>query len=52
MGIKERRINALCLERRIEEAVKFVTTWAIQENVVKPDDEHIKSGKYVKKDKK
>ena len=48
-GIKERRINTLCLESRIEGAVKFGNTWAIPENAVKPKDERIKSGKYIKK---
>lgn len=48
-GIKERRINTLCLEGRIEGAVKFGNTWAILENAEKPKDERIKSGKYVKK---
>ena len=50
-GIKERRINTLCLEGRIEGAVKFGNTWAIPENAEKPKDERIKSGKYVKSDK-
>ena len=48
-GIKERRINTLCLEGRIEGAVKFGNTWAIPEDAEKPKDERIKSGKYVKK---
>lgn len=48
-GIKERRINTLCLEGRIEGAVKFGNTWAIPENAEKPKYERIKSGKYVKK---
>ena len=47
-GIKERRINTLCLEGRIEGAVKFGNTWAIPENAEKPKDERIKSGKYIK----
>ena len=47
-GIKERRINTLCLEGRIERAVKFGNTWAILENAEKPKDERIKSGKYIK----
>lgn len=47
-GIKERRINTLCLEGRIEGAVKFGNTWAILENAEKPKDERIKSGKYIK----
>ena len=50
-GIKERRINTLCLERRIEGAVKFGNTWAIPEDAEKPKDERIKSGKYIKHDK-
>lgn len=47
-GIKERRINTLCLEGRIEGAIKFGNTWAIPENAEKPKDEKIKSGKYIK----
>ena len=47
-GIKERRINTLCLEVRIEGAVKFGNTWAIPENAEKPKDERVKSGKYIK----
>ena len=35
-GIKERRINTLCLEVRIEGAVKFGNTWAILEDAEKP----------------
>ena len=49
--IKERRINTLCLEGRIEGAVKFGNTWAIPEDAEKPKDERIKSGKYIKRDK-
>ena len=51
-GIKERRINTLCLEGRIEGAVKFGNTWAIPENAEKPKDKRIKSGKYIKKTNK
>lgn len=47
-GIKERRINTLCLEGRIEGAIKFGNTWAIPEDAEKPKDERIKSGKYKK----
>ena len=50
-GTKERRINTLCLEGRIEGAVKFGNTWAIPEDAEKPKDERIKSGKYIKRDK-
>ena len=47
-GIKERRINTLCLEGRIEGAVKFGNTWAIPADSEKPADARIKSGKYIK----
>ena len=47
-GIKERRINTLCHEGRIDGAIKFGNTWAIPENAEKPKDERIKSGKYIK----
>lgn len=47
-GIKPRRINTLCLEGRIEGAMKFGNTWAIPKDAVKPKDERVKSGKYIK----
>ena len=50
-GIGERRINTLCLEGRIEGAVKFGTTWAIPEDAEKPKDDRVKSGKYIKRNK-
>lgn len=48
-GISDRRINTLCLQGRIEGAVKFGTTWAIPKDTTKPKDERIKSGKYIKR---
>lgn len=50
-GISERRINELCLEGRLEGAVKFGNTWAIPDDLEKPDDARIKSEKYVKNEK-
>lgn len=47
--ISDRRINTLCLQGRIEGAVKFGTTWAIPVDAEKPKDERIKTGKYIKK---
>lgn len=47
-GISERRINTLCLEGRIDGAVKFGNTWAIPEKAKKPKDMRIKSGRYMK----
>ena len=46
--IGERRINELCLNGRIEGAVKFGNTWAIPEDSANPADARIKSGKYIK----
>ena len=48
-GIKQRRIRVLCAEGRIPGAYKKNAYWAIPENAVKPKDERIKSGKYIKK---
>ncbi len=47
-GLGERRINTLCIEGRIEGAVKFGNTWAIPVDVERPKDLRIKSGKYIK----
>ena len=51
-GIKDRRINTLCLEGRIEGVITFGNTWAIPENDEKPKDERIRTGKYVKNKEK
>lgn len=48
-GISDRRINTLCLQGRIEGAVKFGNTWAIPCDAEKPKDERVKSGRYIKK---
>lgn len=47
-GIGERRINTLCMEGRIDGALKFGNTWAIPENANKPMDARISAGKYIK----
>ncbi len=47
--IVDRRINTLCLEERVDGAMKFGREWAITKNVTKPNDARIKSGKYVKR---
>ena len=47
-GIKVWRINTLCLEGRIEGAVKFGNAQAISEEAEKPKDERIRTGKYRK----
>lgn len=48
-GIGDRRINTLCLEGRIEGASKIGHLWVIPVDTPKPDDNRIKSGKYIKK---
>ena len=48
-GIGYRRINTLCLEGRIEGASKIGNLWVIPVDTPKPDDNRIKSGKYIKK---
>ena len=47
--LSARRINTLCLEGRIEGAIKFGNTWAIPNDAERPKDERVKSGKYIKK---
>lgn len=47
-GIGDRRINTLCLEGRIDGASKVGNVWVIPNDAHKPEDNRIKSGKYVK----
>jgi hypothetical protein len=47
-GISKRRIQVLCSENRIEDAVRIGYLWAIQANAKKPKDVRIKSEKYRK----
>ncbi len=46
--ISVRRINKLCNDGRIEGAKRFGNAWAIPDDAVKPDDNRVKSGKYIK----
>lgn len=48
-GIGDRRINTLCLEGRIDGASKIGNLWVIPINAPKPNDNRIKSGRYIKK---
>ena len=48
-GIGNRRIVTLCNEGRIEGAIKFGKSWAIPKQNTKPEDNRIKTGKYIKK---
>lgn len=40
--ISQRRINALCLEGRLEGAIKFGNTWAIPDDLEKSSDARVK----------
>lgn len=51
-GISKRRIQVLCVERRIFGAIKIDSSWAIPADAEKPKDERIKSGKYIKNEQK
>lgn len=48
-GIGDRRINTLCLEGQIEGATKIGNLWVIPDDAPKPEDNRIKTGKYIKK---
>ena len=46
--ISVKRIQVLCSENRIPGAMKIGSYWAIPADAEKPDDQRIKSGKYIK----
>ena len=46
-NLKERTIQTMCGDGRIEGAVKFGRDWAIPENAERPTDKRVKSGRYV-----
>ena len=48
-GISKRRIQVLCVQNRIEGAVRIGYSWAIPANAKKPEDARIKNGKYIKR---
>lgn len=43
-----RRVQTICIEGKIEGAIKFGREWAIPKDAKKPSDKRIKTGKYVK----
>ena len=47
-GISIRRIQILCSEDRIPGATKIGSYWAIPADAEKPNDQRIRSGKYIK----
>lgn len=51
-GLSKRRVQVLCSEERIPGAMKIDSSWVVPSNAEKPVDARIKSGKYIKRDKK
>jgi len=51
-NLSERRIQAICSSGKYEEIIKFGREWAIPKSMEKPIDNRIKSGKYIKRNKK
>ena len=47
-GLSVRRVQLLCVEGRIEGAIKHASVWAIPKGAEKPKDERIITGKYIK----
>ncbi len=47
-GLSVRRVQLLCVEGRIEGAMKHASVWAIPKDADKPKDERIITGKYIK----
>jgi len=48
-GLSGRRVQTLCAEGRIEGAERIGNMWVIPNNVEKPSDMRIKSGRYIKR---
>ncbi len=51
-GISPRRVQVLCSTGRIEGATRIGNIWAIPDDVTKPKDARIKSGKYISASKR
>lgn len=47
-GITPRRLQILCSQDRVEGAMRIGNYWAIPADAVKPIDQRIKSGRYIK----
>ena len=47
-GLSERRIQEICVLKKISGAVKLGRVWAIPKDAERPADLRIKSGKYIK----
>ena len=47
-GISKRRVSYLCEQNRVEGATKLGNSWVIPKTAIKPIDNRIKSGNYIK----
>lgn len=48
-NLSERRLQTMCRDGLIKGVKRFGRSWAIPADAIRPKDERIKSGKYVKK---
>lgn len=51
-GISSRRIQKMCIEKKIPGAVRIGNYWAVPADAERPKDGRIKSGRYIKLKKK
>ena len=47
-GLSERRIQEICMLKKVPGVMKFGREWAIPKDAERPEDKRIKSGKYIK----
>ncbi len=47
-GLSVRRVQAICNEGKVEGIIRFGREWAIPKDAKRPQDNRIKSGKYIK----
>lgn len=47
-GLSVRRVQVICNENKIPGVIKFGREWAIPKDAVRPVDNRVKSGKYLK----
>jgi len=45
-GVTARRVQVLCADGRVKDAVRFGREWAIPIDAEKPEDKRVTSGKY------
>lgn len=47
-GVSSRWVQVLCADGRIDGATRIGNMWVIPKDAIKPKDERIKSGRYIK----